>query len=260
VAAVALDAAYSAVELVDQLRTLVRTLAAQGVRLVVLPDLAGEDARAVSQQELLPLIEALSTETATMLAVTVAERTPAATYKSITLIDRGVLLAAHRQSHLSPRELAAGFTAGDAAPPLVACAVGNIGLLSASEGLVPELARGLKLRGAEVLAWSAGDVGGTGAPLRTIARVRANEERAYVVAAGDTSAAGGGYVVDPTGTVIGETLSGRAMAMSADIHRMLTRWNDMAPGTNPVRDRHPETFRSLFAPEPVAGVPTETRA
>ena len=259
VAAVVLDAAPSAVDLVDHVRAIVRTLAAQSVRLVVLPDLAGEDARAVSQQDLLPLIEALSMETATMLAVTVAERTPEATYKSISLIDRGQLLAAHRQTHLSPRELAAGFTAGDTAPPLVATEVGNIGLLSASEGLVPELARGLKLRGAEVLAWSAGDLGGTGAPLRTIARVRANEERAYVVAAGGTSAAGGGYVIDPTGAVIGETLSGRAMAMSADIHRMLARWNDMAPGTNPVHDRHPETYISLFAPLPLSSR-TETRA
>lgn len=260
VAAVALDASYSAVELVDRLRTLVRALAAQGVRMVVLPDLAGEDARAVSQQELLPLIEALSRETSTMLAVTAAERTPGATYKSLALIDRGVLLAAHRQSHLSPRELAAGFAAGDKAPPVVATAVGNVGLLSASEGFVPELARGLKLRGAEVLAWSAGDLGGTNAPLRTLARVRANEERAYVVASGDTSATGGGYVIDPTGAVIGETIAGRAMAMSADIHRMLARWNDMAPGTNPVHNRQPEAFSALFAPDSAQVEASEARA
>lgn len=257
VAAVALNASPSAVDLVDQLRALVRTLAAQGVRMVVLPDLAGEDARAVSQQELLPLIEALAMETATMLAVTVAERTADATYKAVSLIDRGRLLATHRQTHLSPREMAAGFAAGDVVPPIVATTFGNIGLLSASEGLVPELARGLKLRGAELLAWSAGDLGGTRAPLRTMARVRANEERCYVIAAGDASPTGGGYVVDPTGAVIGETLAGRAMAMSADVHRMLTRWNDMAPGTNPVHDRHPETFGMLFAPLPQA---TETRS
>ena len=57
----------------------------------------------------------------------------------------------------------------------------------------------------------------------------------------------GGCIVDPTGNVIGETLEGRTMAMSADIHRMLARWNDMAPGTNPVRDRDPETFRILYS-------------
>ena len=84
------------------------------------------------------------------------------------------------------------------------------------------------------------------APLRSLARARANEERAYVVCAGDTSSAGGGYVVDPTGAVIGETLAGRTMAMSADMHRMLARWNDMAPGTNPVQHRRPESFGILF--------------
>jgi hypothetical protein len=46
--------------------------------------------------------------------------------------------------------------------------------------------------------------------------------------------------------VLAETLAGRAMAMSADVHRMLARWNDMAPGTNPVRDRRPEAFGALF--------------
>ncbi len=244
VAALALDPAPSAAALVEQIRQSVRSLAEQGTRLIVLPDLAGTDAHAVSRDELLPLLEALTTKTETLLAVLLAERTGTATYKSIMLLGAGRILGSHRQTHLSADEERAGFAAGNQPASIIETQIGNIALIAGSEGLAPEVARGLKLRGAELLLWSAG---GLDAPLRILARTRANEERAYVVAAGDTSPDGGGYIVDPTGTVIGETLAGRAMAMSADVHRMFARWNDMAPDTNPVRDRRPESFGILFA-------------
>lgn len=244
VAALALDPSPSAVELMERVRAQVRTLAAQGVALVVLPDLAGADARAVSQRELLPLLIALSGEAEVMLAVVLAERELQRTYKTAYVIDKGEVVALHRQSHLSEREREAGFAEGSVSPPVIETVVGNLGLLLGVEGLVPELARGLKLRGAEVIAWSAGDVR---APLRTLARARANENRLYVVAAGDTSEEGGACVVDPTGAVLMEALTGVAMAASADTNRALARWHEMAPGTDPIRDRRPEIFGALFA-------------
>lgn len=243
VAAVALDASPSAVEAMVRIRQLVHALTAQGSRLIVLPDFVGSDPRGVSGEELMPQMQALSAETGTLLAFVLAERTAGPTYKTLVLVGNGQVLAAHRQTHLRDSDALAGFAAGDQPAPVVDTTFGNIGLIAGVEGLVPEIPRGLKLRGAELLVWSAGNVG---APLRTLARARANEERAYVIAAGDTSAAGGGYLVDPTGAVIGETLVGEPMAMSADVHRLLARWNDMAPGTNPVRDRQPESFGILF--------------
>jgi predicted amidohydrolase len=227
-----------------RIRGLVHALAAQGALLIVLPDFVGADPRGVSGEELMPQMQALSAETGTLLALVLAERTAGPTYKTLVLIGNGQVLAAHRQTHLRSEDALAGFAAGDLQSPVVETSFGNIGLVAGCEGLVPELLRGLKLRGAELLVWCAGDVG---APLRTIARARANEERAYVLAAGSTQDSGGGYIVDPTGTVIGETLAGTPMAMSADVHRMFARWNDMAPGTNPVRDRQPEAFGILFA-------------
>lgn len=253
VAAASIEALPSAVELMERLRALVRSLAAQGVQLVVLPDLAGVDPQAVSQRDLLPLIETLAAETNTLIAVLIAERTASHMYKTLYLIGSGSILAAHRQSHLTERERIGGYTAGDTAPPVVETALGNIGVLAGAEGLAFELARGLKLRGAELIAWCASDGAGftslADVPLRTIARARANEERAYVIAAGGTTNVGGGFVIDATGAVLAETISGRAMAVSADVHRMLARWNEMAPGTNPVRDRQPQAFGILFEPD-----------
>lgn len=244
VAAIAFDPTPSAVDLLEAVRQLVRALAAQQVALAVLPDLAGQHPRAVAQDELVPLLMALAAETGVTLAVGLGEREGSRLYKTAHVIGTAGVIAAHRQTHLTARERDAGFTAGDEPTPVIAIPGMRIGLLAGVEGLVPEVARGAKLRGAEVLLWPAGEIG---APLRLLARARANEQRAYVIAAGTTTEQGGGYVIDPTGGVVMETLAGRAMAASGDVHRALSRWHEMAPGTNPVTGRRPETFTGLFA-------------
>ncbi len=255
VAAVALAPGPSAVELMERARAIVRSLAAQGTALVVLPDLAGSDARAVTDSEFLPLFAELSAEAKTLLVVELAERDKGRrgrTFKTVYLIQGGSLLATHRQTHLAEAELEAGFSAGDEPPPVVETAAGRTGLLGGSEGLAPELGRSLKLRGAELIAWSAGDLS---APLRVLARARAHENRAYVAAAGTTADAGGAYVIDPAGGVLGETLAGEQMATSADTNRALARWNEMAPDTNPVRDHDPAAFAALFRESPPRKAP-----
>ena len=234
VGATAIDASPSAVAIIEGARQLIRAASTQSAALVVLPDLAGTDTRAVTERETLPLLEALAREQSIVIAVALAERVDSATFKTQYLIDATGVIASHRQTHLAPRELQAGFTAGDEPPPVIETILGRVGLMVGSEGLVPELAQSLKMRGSELVAWSAGDIG---TPLRTFARARALEHHFYVLAAGDTSEDGGGYVIAPGGTVLTETLPDRSMVMTADINRLLARWNDMAPGTNPLHDR-----------------------
>ncbi|MGE3855612.1 MAG: nitrilase-related carbon-nitrogen hydrolase [Dehalococcoidia bacterium] len=213
-AAIAVAPTPSAVDLMEALRAVVRAAAAQGARLIVLPDLAGAETRAVTSAESLPLLEALSAETQTVVAVALAEREPSGgtTTKTMYLIDRGRTVASHRQSALSAAERAAGFAPGDAAPPVVATSHGAIGLLCGVEGLVPSIAAGLAARGATLLAWCTGDLG---LPIETLARARAIETRRTVIAAGVAAPLGGGSVVDGRGTVVATTLEGRAMAALA---------------------------------------------
>ncbi len=234
VAAAAIDALPSAVDLIEGARELVGAATVQDAALIVFPDLAGSDPRAITASECLPLLQALAAEYSTIIAAVMAERTDGQTFKTQYLITPFGVSARHRQTHLSRAEQQAGFSAGDTPPPVVETLIGRVGLLSGVEGLVPELPRALKLQGAEVLAWSAGKIG---APLRLVARARALEHHYYVVASGDCRETGGGYVVAPAGTVLTETLPGRRMVMTADMNRLLARWNDMAPRTNPLRDR-----------------------
>ena len=256
-AAAALAAQPSAVELMEQVRATATTLATQGAQLLVLPDLAGADAHALSQQELLPQLAALSAETGLMLAVTLAER-PAhgngdeeRAYKSLLLLDGGELICHYRQAHLDVAEQAAGFASGEAPPPLIDTRLGRLGLLAGRDALAPEPARALKLAGAEVLVWCASPlVDATEDGVRVIARTRAAENRVYVVASAGPDRAGGAYVVEPSGAVAAESLAGEAMAVAADANRALTRRHRMAPRTDPILAHRPEAFPDLFGAPP----------
>lgn len=247
VAVASIDPSPSAVALMEDVRRFARTLAAQQVDLVVLPDLTGDDPRAVNHNEVLPQLTRLSAESGVALVTQLAERTPGGVYKTVFALESGEVLARYRQSHLHAAERAAGFAAGGEPPPVIATVAGAVGLLGGSEGLAPELAQDLKLRGAELIAWTAGsclDARGVPLPLRALARSRAAEQRLYVAAAGpagrrfsdEEADLGGALLVDPNGLVLTETLRGATLAMSADINRALTRWHRMAPGTDPIAE------------------------
>ena len=110
----------------------------------------------------------------------------------------------------------------------------HVGLVAAIEGLVPELAGALKRHGAELLLWSTSEA--TRVPLAMFARARALEQRCYVLGASDSGERGGAVIAAPGGALLAEALAGESMAVSADINRALARWNDVAPGTNAIRD------------------------
>ena len=243
VAAAAVEVSPSAVALMERVRDLVTTLATQGADLVVLPDLARADPHALGEGELLPLLRALSADAGLMLAVGLAERAGEATYKRLSLLDRGELLASCRQAHLDDAERAAGYSPGDEPPPLVETRLVRVGLLLAGDALAPEPARGLRLQGAELLLWCAQPLPGL-APeaLRALARTRAAENRLWLAASAGPEEAGGAYVVDPSGAVAAEALAGRSIAVAADAHRGLARWRRVAPGTDPIAEHRPAHY------------------
>ena len=233
VAVVALAVSPSAVELMELARELVLVAAGQDAALTLLPDLAGDEQHAPTQEELLPLLQSLAAEGNLLLAVTLAERTNEATYKTLYLLDRGEVIAAHRQTHLTVPEQQAGYSAGDRPSPVIETMVGHVGLIAASEGLVPELAGALKRQGAELLLWSSAE--STPAPLTLFARTRALEQSCYVLGASG-SGGGGAVIAAPGGGLLAEALEGETMVVSADINRAFARWNDVAPGTSAIRD------------------------
>ena len=211
-AVVAIGRTPSAVDLIEGLRALVRSAAAQGASLIVLPDLAGADTRAVTSAESLPLLEALSAETGTTLVVALAERGDGATHKTAYVIERGRHLAAHRQSCLNAAERAAGFVPGVEPPPVVTTSLGRLGVLCGVEAMVPSLTYGLVEHGATQIAWCAGDIG---AAIEPLARARAIEVARTVLASGTTEPNGGSSIISARGITLATTVDGQAMAAHA---------------------------------------------
>ncbi|GMU41551.1 MAG: hypothetical protein AMXMBFR23_24170 [Chloroflexota bacterium] len=207
VAAIALDPVPSTVDLMESVRALVRAAAAQGAEVVVLPDLAGADPRAVSKGETLPLIEALAAQVRVAVVVALTERAEGATYKTAFAVEGGRTVAAHRAGVLSDAERAAGFTPGDTLPPVIELRGRGIGLLAGEEGLVASVAASLRERGAGILAWCAG---GREVAVEVSARARAWEQRVPVAVASGAGILGGGFVIESGGTLIAATPEGTA--------------------------------------------------
>jgi predicted amidohydrolase len=103
------------------------------------------------------------------------------------------------------------------------------------------------LRGAEILLWATDD---PPLPMGLVARARADENRVFVACAGAPSATGAAMVVDPTGRVLAQALEGRELAVSATVNRALSHLKAMAPGTDVVRNRQPETYEALVRAVP----------
>jgi predicted amidohydrolase len=228
----------------EDARRWVETLRRQDTDLLLFPATPVQHLGAYRAPDLLPSLQALSAQSGVMLGVTLSEGAAGARYRTFYLVDGGEVLLAHRQSHHDSDTAAAGVALGDEPCPVVPTRVGNVGILLCAEGFVPEVARSLMLRGAEVLLWPAD------APrfdAWAVARCRADENRVYMAVATARTVEGGACVVDPTGRVVASALAGREMACSAQVNRALTRWKDMAPGTNVVLGRRPETYGVLLS-------------
>jgi predicted amidohydrolase len=228
----------------EDARRWVETLRRQDTDLLLFPATPVGHLDAYPAPDLLPSLQALSGRSGVMLGITLLEKAAGARYRTFYLLDGGEVLMAHRQSHHDSDTAAADLALGDEPCPVAPTRVGNVGVLLCAEGFVPEVARSLMLRGAEVLLWPAD------APqfdVWAVARCRADENRVYLAVATAPALEGGAYVVEPTGRVVASALAGREMACSAQVNRALSRWKDMAPATNVVLGRRPETYGMLLS-------------
>jgi predicted amidohydrolase len=131
-----------------------------------------------------------------------------------------------------------GIATGELNAQVVATPAGNVALLCGDEGLVPEVARGLMLEGADILAWPLFEAD----PMaERVARARSDENRVYTAAAWPD----GGVIISPSGAPLTAVPAGTGVAMTAPINKAIARWKDMAPGTHVVNDRVPGAYGAL---------------
>ncbi len=112
--------------------------------------------------------------------------------------------------------------------PVVKTNIGNLACIASEEILIPEIARCLAMRGAEVLLHSTSEIGSPLMTQKNIAKqARAIENMAYVVSANSAGIIGSSLpsgttdgsskVVDPRGIVLAEAAYGESIVANADI-------------------------------------------
>ena len=135
--------------------------AAQGARVVVLPELVSSGYVFESRAEASACAEAPDGETVTLWTRLSAEhelvivggfceRAAGQVYNSAALVDHGTLRCVYRKAHLWDRERL-WFSPGDAAPPVVATRFGRIGVMICYDLEFPEWVRLPALDGAQLL-------------------------------------------------------------------------------------------------------------
>jgi predicted amidohydrolase len=243
IAAVQMPPPRDGAAFVELVRAHLATLALQDVDLVVFPAVPPRLDRGYDYATIVGALTEAAVEHRICIAVTLPERDVSATYRTAHLFGPHGPIGMHRQTH---KPASQRHRLGDVTCPVLPTPVGRVGLLAGAEGFVPEVARSLMLRGAEILLWSAADP-----PLAMLpfARARADENRVSLACAAEPSNNGAAAVIDPSGRVLAVALEGRELAVSATVNRLLSHAKEMAPGTDVVRGRQPETYRTLL-PEP----------
>lgn len=207
-----------------QLAALLTDLAVHGVDLAVLP----ESDRALND------LASLSAGVDMLLLATGRS----GSRRVAALLQKGAVLGTYAKGHLSAPDLAAGLTPGPAEPPVFDTPVGRIGVMVGEDGLLPEVARGLALAGADLIAW----------PHRldqpwveAFVRTRAAENRVFVAAAGRAEPGGESLIADPGGIPLTRTFPGARQGTAAYCVLALARHKAIVPGTGALAlPRYPE--------------------
>jgi predicted amidohydrolase len=218
----------------DAARRHARRLAIQGARLVLFPPPPPGSGHAA--ERIVPAMSAIAAATGMFLAF-VAESGAAG--GTMYLAGPQGMVLEHAQTHAAP---GMSIELGDGPCDVADTDVCRIGLMLGDEGLVPEVARSLMLRGAELILWAHGD---PGAPMALVARTRADENRLYLACAAPPAEHAATMVAAPSGGVLVEALEATELAVAATVNRTLARLKERAPGTDVVRARRPETYAAI---------------
>lgn len=207
---------------------LVEQAAADGVRVLILPELSMyrrldsslQDAAAAAEPLTGPFVTEIlkiSAESGLLIAVGIYEQLPAEmnnsenVYNTLVIADRGELLHVYRKVHLYD-----AFTAkesdliipGDELAPVLEIDGFKIGFAICYDIRFPELFRTMADRGADIIAIATAWARGVGKEEHwdVLTRCRAIENTAYVVASGEVSSksVGRSRILDPLGYSLGD--------------------------------------------------------
>lgn len=250
IAAVQMALPPTGAEFVGAARAHAERLRLHDADIVLFPATPSRLRAAYPHDEVLEGMSALARDTDLLLAFTVSEGEGGSGARVMYLVGPRGVVAAHGQTHKPPGPRFESMPMGNEIASVVNTPVGRVGMMIAAEGYVPEVARSLMLRGAEILLWASDAPPGS---MHRVVRARADENRVFVASASAPSGTGATMIADPVGRIIAQALEGRELSVSATVNRALSHLKAMAPGTDVVRNRQPATYGALTRAEAAVG-------
>jgi len=237
VAAIQLGTHASVADYLSRVEGLIDVLCRQDTDLIVLPEVGPGEVTVwcESAHRLTQGLAGISRRFGCGLACAIMEPVNGERHQALHLWDSGMLVARYRKLH--------GAHTGQGSRETLAVVetrFGRLGLMIDEEGLVPEVARCLMLRGADILVWSASR---STWPLPTLARARADENKVYVVLA--ASMGQGTSIAGTNGSFLAAALPDVEQAIAAQVTAAGARYKEMAPSTHVVWGRMPHTYDLL---------------
>lgn len=189
----------------------------------------------------------------TWVATSMHESDGGLIYNTAVLIDReGRIAGKYRKVHLAMEEGESGITPGSDYP-VFNTDFGRVGMMVCWDNWFGEVARALRLKGAEILLLP---IAGDGVPGHwdVISRARAIDNGLFLVAS-STSKESPSRIINPDGQVLAETADGIATA-EIDLDRETrVRWLSVGSADGEgkslyIKERRSDTYGSLTAGEP----------
>jgi predicted amidohydrolase len=179
-----------------------------------------------------------------LCAITLIEKADGSYYKTTFLIESGKLQGKYRKTHLE-REEKNLFIPGDLGLPVFRTSYGFIGIMIGYEGIFPEIARTLTLKGADIIIWPSKF---SNDRQINICRSRGAENKIFIACSNSISPKGSGHslIASPSGQILTSCLGKTEQASISSLNLLLSRNKDIVPHTNTILDRKPNTYKILL--------------
>jgi predicted amidohydrolase len=213
----------------------IKTLESQMADVILLPYII----ESIAPEQIQALIE----KTSTVVFYATAEPTAMGTFISCFCVTKDNIQT-YRKTHLSSVEterFQQGFDYQVIETPR-----GNFGMMIGEDGLFPEVARILTLKGADCIVW----INEMDSSMQEkIARTRAAENKVFVMTSSQLNKHENtvSFVADPNGNIIASTLEGNEQALATQIPLLLSRCKMIVPSTHATLNRKPENYGALLS-------------
>jgi len=195
-------------------------------------------------EEIIHKVKQIIKDRKVLCAITLVEKADGFYYKTTFLIETGKLRGKYRKTHLE-REEKNLFAPGDLGLSVFKTSYGFIGVMIGYEGIFPEIARTLTLKGADIIIWPGKF---TNDRQINICRSRGAENKIFVACSNSIFRQGTGHslITSPSGQILTSCLSKTEQASLSSLNLLLSRNKDIVPHTNTILNRKPETYNILL--------------